>query len=400
MVTLVAYVVIAIAVSFICSVFEAVLLSISPAYVVSLEQKNSKWAKIVRELHDHIDRPLAAILTLNTIAHTIGAASAGAQAAKVFGDASVGVFSAVLTLLILVLSEIIPKTIGASWWQSLVPVMAVGVRFMVKLLLPIIWITELLTSKLSPKDKTNPYLRDEIQAMADLGFQVGALQGVESELMKNMLKFRDLQIVEIMTPRSVLFSLPESTTTDVYMKEFTGSSFSRIPVYGEDPDDINGFVMRNDILLSHLREGGSTRLESLKRPIIAVLEKEPLPKLMATFLEKRSHIAMVVTEYGDIRGIVTLEDMIETLLGREIVDESDEVVDMQLAAKTKWAHRLTATASVHPERSRRVIGTVFIQGMELTPFDSAQDERSLGVIDRENPSNTLEPCNRALFQCV
>ncbi|MGI2028933.1 MULTISPECIES: CNNM domain-containing protein [unclassified Endozoicomonas] len=345
MVTLVAYVVIAIAVSFVCSVFEAVLLSISPAYVVSLEQKNSKWAKIVRELHDHIDRPLAAILTLNTIAHTIGAASAGAQAAKVFGDAAVGVFSAVLTLLILVLSEIIPKTIGASWWQSLVPVMAVGVRFMVKLLLPIIWITELLTSKLSPKDKTNPYLRDEIQAMADLGFQVGALQGVESELMKNMLKFRDLQIVEIMTPRSVLFSLPESTTTDAYMKEFTGSSFSRIPVYGEDPDDINGFVMRNDILLSHLREGGSTRLESLKRPIIAVLEKEPLPKLMATFLEKRSHIAMVVTEYGDIRGIVTLEDMIETLLGREIVDESDEVVDMQLAAKTKWAHRLTATAS-------------------------------------------------------
>ena len=324
MVTLVAYVVIAIAVSFICSVFEAVLLSISPAYVVSLEQKNSKWAKIVRELHDQIDRP---------------------QAAKVFGDAYLGIFSAVLTLLILVLSEIIPKTIGASWWQTLVPVMAVGVRFMVKMLMPIIWVTELLTKKMTPKDKTNPYLRDEIQAMADLGLEVGALQGVESELMKNMLKFRDLQIVEIMTPRSVLFTLPESTTTSDFMKAFADSSFSRIPVFGEDPDDINGFVMRNDILMSHLREGGSTSLGSLKRPIIAVLEKEPLPKLMATFLEKRTHMAMVVTEYGDIRGIVTLEDMIETLLGREIVDESDEVVDMQEAAKTKWAHRLTATAS-------------------------------------------------------
>ena len=345
MVTLVAYVIVAIAISFVCSVFEAVLLSISPAYVVSLEQKNSKWASLVRELHDHIDRPLAAILTLNTIAHTIGAASAGAQAAKVFGDAYIGIFSGVLTLLILVLSEIIPKTIGASWWQTLVPVMAVGVRFMVRLLFPIIWLTEILTSKLSPKDKSNPYLRDEIHAMADLGLQLGALQGVESELMKNMLKFRDLQIVEIMTPRSVLFSLPESTTTDEYMESFSDSSFSRIPVYGEDPDDINGFVIRNDILLSHLHEGGGATLDSLKRPIIAVLEKEPLPKLMATFLEKRSHIAMVVTEYGDIRGIVTLEDMIETLLGREIVDESDQVVDMQQAAKTKWAHRLPTTTS-------------------------------------------------------
>ncbi|MFK0570998.1 CNNM domain-containing protein [Endozoicomonas sp.] len=343
MVTLVAYVVVAIAVSFICSVFEAVLLSISPAYVVSLEQKNSRWAAIVRELHDHIDRPLAAILTLNTVAHTVGAAVAGAQAAKVFGDASLGVFSGVLTLLILVLSEIIPKTIGASWWQSLVPVMAVGVRFMVRCLLPIIWVTEILTKKLAPKDKTNPYLRDEIQAMADLGYQVGALQGVESELMKNMLKFRDLEIVEIMTPRSVLFSLPESMTTADYMNAFSGSGFSRIPVYSEDPDDINGFVLKNDILLSHLHESEKATLETLKRPIIAVMEKEPLPKLMATFLEQRSHIAMVVTEYGDIRGIVTLEDMIETLLGREIVDESDEVVDMQQAARTKWAHRLTGT---------------------------------------------------------
>lgn len=343
MVTLIAYVLVAVTVSFICSVFEAVLLSISPAYVVSLEQKSSRWAALVRELHDHVDRPLAAILTLNTIAHTIGAAGAGAQAAKVFGDAYIGIFSAALTLVILLLSEIIPKTIGATWWQPLTPVMAVGVRLMIKLLLPLIWVTELLTRKLTPKDKTNPHLRDEIRAMADLGHQEGALQGAESELMKNMLRFRDLQIVEIMTPRSVLFSLPQNLTTETYMKAYSGSGFSRIPVYGEDPDDINGFVMKNDILLSHMQEGNSTTLETLRRPIIAVLEKESLPKLMATLLEKRSHIAIVVTEYGDIRGIVTLEDMIETLLGREIVDESDEVEDMQLAAKEKWAHRLTTS---------------------------------------------------------
>lgn len=343
MITLVAYIVGAIMVSFLCSIFEAVLLSISPAYVVSMEQKGSRWAPLVRELHDHIDRPLAAILTLNTIAHTIGASVAGAQAAKVFGDAYLGLFSAILTLLILVLSEIIPKTIGATWWQQLVPVMAVSVRFMVRVLLPIIWITELLTRKLTHKSTSNPYLRDEIHAMADLGHEQGALHGVESELMKNMLKFRDLEIVKIMTPRSVMFSLPDNMTTDVFMEKYTGVGFSRIPVYGSDPDDINGFVIKNDIMLSHFKKGEPILLKSLKRPIITVLDKEPLPKLMSTFLEQRSHIAIVVTEYGDVRGIVTLEDMIETLLGREIVDESDEVVDMQQVARTKWASRLTET---------------------------------------------------------
>ena len=340
MITLFAYVMVALGVSFLCSVLEAVLLSISPAYVVSLEQKGSPWAKLIRELHDNIDRPLAAILTLNTIAHTIGAAGAGAQATKVFGDAYLGVFSAVLTLLILLLSEIIPKTIGANFWQSLAPTMAVCVRFMVRALLPLIWVTELITSKLSPKEKKNPFLRDEIRAMADIGAEEGALHNNESDLMKNMLRFRDLKIIEIMTPRSVMFSLPETITTQGYMNEYSDNSFSRVPVYGEDPDDINGFVMRNDILVSHLQEETPVSLELLKRPLLAVLEDEPLPKLMSTFLERRSHIAMVVTEYGDIRGIVTLEDMIETLLGREIVDESDEAVDMQQVARQKWAERL------------------------------------------------------------
>ena len=340
-VTLFAYVLVALVVSFLCSVFEAVLLSISPAYVVSLEQKGDRWAGVIRELHDNKDRPLAAILTLNTIAHTIGAAGAGAQAAKVYGDTYIGAFSAVLTLLILFLSEIIPKTLGANWWQSLAPSMAVCVRTTMRLLWPLIWTTELVTRKLSPKDKKNPYLRDEIRAMADIGEEEGALHGTESDLMKNMLRFRDLKIIEIMTPRSVLFALPEDMTTESYMARYPDSAFSRVPVYGDEPDEINGFVMKTDILMSHHQEGGSVRLSDLKRPIIAVLENEPLPKLMSNLLENRCHIAMVVTEYGDIRGVVTLEDMIETLLGREIVDESDKVVDMQQAARQKWAHRLT-----------------------------------------------------------
>jgi CBS domain containing-hemolysin-like protein len=215
---------------------------------------------------------------------------------------------------------------------------------MVKMLLPLIWFTERVTKQLSPKDKKNPYLRDEIRAMADIGQEEGALMGAESELLKNMLRFRDLKIIEIMTPRSVLFSLPEDTTTDEYFQKYSDNAFSRVPVYGDDPDEINGFVRRMDILVSRNQEQQTVSLASLKRPLLAVLENESLPDLMTTFLEKRSHIAMVVTEYGDIRGIVTLEDMIETLLGREIVDESDSAVDMQQVARQKWADRLRVPA--------------------------------------------------------
>ncbi len=344
MITLFAYVFIALFVSFLCSILEAVLLSLSPAYIVSLEQKGHPRAALLRQLNDNIDRPLAAILTLNTIAHTIGAAGAGAQAAKVFGDNWLGAFSAVLTLMILVISEIIPKTIGARWWHKLAPWMAICVQSLIKILLPLIWVTELITKQLSSKEKNNPFLRDEIRAMADLGQEAGVLHGDESDLMKNMLRFRDLKIIEIMTPRSVMYTLPENTNSETYLEMHSSSGFSRIPVYGDEPDDINGFVMKNDILMAHHRKGGDISLSELKRPLMAVLETESLPKLMSKLLEKRTHIAMVVTEYGDIRGIITLEDMIETLLGREIVDENDEFVDMQQKARQKWAHRLSEPA--------------------------------------------------------
>lgn len=340
MVTLIAFVSIALVVSFFCSVVETVLHHITPAYVVNLEKKNSRWASKVRRLHNDLDRSLAAVLILNTIAHTFGAAGAGAQAAKIFGDNAVGGFAAVLTLLILFLSEIIPKTIGAHWWQKLTPSIAIIVRFLVRFLMPLTWLTELITRQLTPKHEKSDYLRDEISAMADIGEEEGVLHGNESDLLKNMLRFRDLKIVEIMTPRSVLFTLPESMDAETYLQMYPDNAFSRVPVYEDEPDDINGYVMKTDILMAHYQKGGAVRLGELKRPIIAVLENESLPRLMTTLLEQRNHIAMVVTEYGDIRGIVTLEDMIETLLGREIVDESDEVVDMQQVARQKWAERL------------------------------------------------------------
>ncbi|KEQ14531.1 hemolysin [Endozoicomonas montiporae] len=340
MVALVAFVAIALVVSFFCSVFESVLHHLTPAYVINLEKKQSCWAGKVRWLHDNLDRSLAAVLTLNTIAHTFGAAGAGAQTATVFGDASVGLFAAILTVLILFVSEIIPKTLGTNGWHKLAPYTAVCVGFLVKLQMPLIWLAEQVTRQLTPKHKKNDYLREEISAMADIGEEEGALLGTGSDLLKNMLRFRDLKIIEIMTPRSVLFTLPESMDAETYLQTCPDNAFSRVPVYSDEPDDINGFVMKNDILMAYHQRGGSITLGELKRPIIAVLENESLPRLMSTLLEQRNHIAMVVTEYGDIRGIVTLEDMIETLLGREIVDESDEVVDMQQVARQKWAERL------------------------------------------------------------
>ena len=340
MLALIAFVAVALVVSFFCSVFESVLHHLTPAYVINLEKKQSRWASAVRGLYDNLGRSQAAVLILNTIAHTVGAAGAGVQAASVFGDGSTGLFVAVLTLLILFVSEIIPKTLGSNGWQKLVPSTAVCVSFLVRLQMPLIWLAEQVTRQLTPRHKKSDYLRDEISAMADIGEEEGVLHGIESDLLKNMLRFRDLKIIEIMTPRSVLFTLPESMDAETYLQAYPDNAFSRVPVYSDEPDDINGFVMKNDILMAYHQKGGKVTLGELRRPIIAVLENESLPRLMTTLLEQRNHIAMVVTEYGDIRGIVTLEDMIETLLGREIVDESDEVVDMQQVALQKWAERL------------------------------------------------------------
>ena len=336
MVTLFAYASVAIAISFFCSLFKAVLVNLSPTHLVDIEQ-NSLYAKNIRQLYDDMERPLAALSIVNTLALTLGAAGAGAAATQMMDNTYIGLFLAGLGLLVLLISQLIPKTIGRFFCYLLAPAMSIYCGLLVKLMKPVDWVID----HLKPSEQSAPELRAEMHAMADLGQEAGALHGDESELVKNMLKFRDLRIIEVMTPRSVLFSLPEGMSTSDYLESHADSGFSRVPVYrGDDPDDINGFVMKTDILMAQNTRGGSARLGQLKRPLMAVLENESLPKLMGRFLERRTHIAMVVTEYGDIRGIVTLEDMIETLLGREIVDESDEAVDMQQKAREKWAHRL------------------------------------------------------------
>ena len=337
MVTLLAYIFIALMISFFCTLFKAVLVNISPGSLSELESSKVQYAAAARQLYDDLDRPLAVLSFVKTLSLTLGAVVAGMIAMESVYQ-PMPLLSGFVALVVLV-TIALPKVLGTQFYHPLIPLSVIMVDLLMKPVHPLVSLLE----RLPYSEKRPARLRDEMKAMADLGEEAGVLHGDESDLVKNMLRFRDLRIVEVMTPRSVLFSLPEDMTTAEYMKTHAENGFSRIPVYaGDDPDDINGFVMKTDILMAHSREGADTSLREVMRPLMAVLENESLPKLMTKLLEKRCHIAMVVTEYGDIRGIVTLEDMIETLLGREIVDESDEAVDMQQKARDKWAHRLPA----------------------------------------------------------
>lgn len=318
---------------------EAVLLSITPAFVVQYTQLNRRKGQKLQRLKDHIEHPLAAILSLNTIAHTVGAAGAGAQATHVFGDAYVGVISAVLTFLILVFSEIIPKTLGAVYWRELTPIV-------VRSLIPIIWsmfplvkMAEAITSIMTKGKKSALINREEFAALTKLGIKTGVFNKDESRIMQNLFRFRNIKVRDIMTPRTVIFDLEESMTVNKVLALHPIIPVSRIPIFGKNSDDVTGFVLKTDILLNAIQENGNTTLATFKRNIHAVPESLSLNLLFDDLINNRTHIALVIDEYGGTDGLVTQEDIIETLLGLEIVDEGDTVEDMQKLARQVWTKR-------------------------------------------------------------
>ncbi|WP_063355589.1 hemolysin family protein [Pseudoalteromonas luteoviolacea] len=337
---LISYMLLAIAISFICSVMEAVLLSITPSHVGMMKQQNPALASRVQKLKDNIDKPLAAILTLNTVAHTAGAAGVGAQAAVVFGDAAVGLASAVMTLLVLVLSEIIPKTLGATYWRGLTPSVSFALVWLVRLLKPFVWMSDQLTKLIGKKGDESIYIRQEIEAMAEMGSQAGALKEEESATIRSLLQFRHAKLENLMTPRTVLFKVHKDMSVHDYLAEHGSVSFSRVLVFDQNSDDIVGFVHKNDIMLAYHRLGEEYKISKLMKPLYTVPETLAAPTLFQTLLEKRIHIALVIDEYGDIQGIVTLEDLLESLMGMDIVDEREQTSDMQAAAKQKWQQRV------------------------------------------------------------
>jgi CBS domain containing-hemolysin-like protein len=342
-VLLIAYVFLALVFSFLCSVAEAVLLSITPSYIEGQKIEQPKlWVLLKRLKQDNVDRSLAAILTLNTFAHTVGAIGAGAQASVVFGSAWFGLFSAVMTLMILFLSEIVPKTIGAIYWSKLVGPMALFVNTLVVTLYPIVWISERLTKYISHGKKVHIFSRDEFIAMASLGAESGQIHSKESRVIQNLLRFESLKVADIMTPRTVISALAEDMKLIDSLKQVIQTHFSRLPLYGSNIDDITGFVLKDDVLIFTAQKRGDEKLKVLKREIIAIPMSVSLTSLLERFLKDRQHIAIVVNEYGGTAGLVTLEDLIETLMGMEIMDETDDVEDMRALARKQWLKRAKA----------------------------------------------------------
>ncbi|VUD46288.1 Magnesium and cobalt efflux protein CorC [Thalassocella blandensis] len=338
MLLLILYISLALGFSFICSVLEAVLLSISPSYIASQLQQGKKEGLLWQSFKTDIDRPLAAILSLNTIAHTVGAAGAGAQATKIFGDAFFGVISAVLTFLILVFSEIIPKTLGANYWRNLAPVSARVLVAVMWIMHPLVVMSKVLTKLMAKKSGHSSINREEFTALAEVGVKEGVFSEEESDAVKSLMRFRALTAYDIMTPRSVMFMLNGETSIKDTLTQFAPLRFSRIPIYLEETDNITGYVRKDDLLLAAIEKPNS-RIDEFKRDIFTIPFSLPLNTLMRRMIETANPISLLVNEYGDVLGIVTMEDLIETMLGLEIVDETDSSNNMQALARELWLKR-------------------------------------------------------------
>ncbi len=324
----------ALALSFLCSVLEAVLLSTPLSFISMKEEQGVKAAVRLKEYKNNIDRPVAAILSLNTIAHTIGAAGVGSESVKIFGQEYFGIVSAVLTLLILVFSEIIPKTIGATYWRSLaIPVTGI-IRFLEIITYPLVLLSELITRLFSSKNRQQSVSREEVSAMVNVGVEEGVFKAKENKIIQSFIKLVNVTAKEIMTPNIVVESADESMTFgDFRDKDF---SYSRIPVYRDNRDYITGYILRATVLEKLSENKLDVKLSEIVRPILSFYENEPVSGIWEKMLEQKEHISVVTDEYGCLRGIVTMEDVIETMLGVEIVDENDTDTDMQAVAREKW----------------------------------------------------------------
>ncbi|MEE4193272.1 MAG: hemolysin family protein [Halieaceae bacterium] len=339
MTLLITYLVIAIGVSFLCSILEAVLLSVTPGFIETQLQERPRRAQVLKAVKDDLDHSISAILILNTFAHTMGAAGVGAQALKVFGTRYETLIAFLLTLAILYFSEIIPKTLGATFWKQLALPASFVIRVLVKLLFPLVWLSAQLTRAFSKGD-ASAISREELAALARLGKREGALGHQESELLENILQLRETRTETILTPRTVVTALDATMTLKEALAALEDKPFTRIPIYLGNMDTVSGLVLRPRIFEAELEGQGDHKLEDFSLPIFRVSEDLPVLFLLDQFIKRREHLFLVEDSYGQTAGIVTLEDALETLLGREIMDESDQVEDMQQLARSKFRSRL------------------------------------------------------------
>lgn len=350
---LIIFFLIALLFSFLCSLWEAVLLSITPSYAQIKLKEGTSVGNQLQVFKQNIDQPLAAILTLNTIAHTVGALGVGSQAAQIWADSNpiiTGfIVPAGMTLAILIFSELIPKTLGANYWKQLCNFTVKSLVWLIKILYPLVWFSQLLT-KMLKKDKVQAvFTRSDFLAMTELGEQEGVFEQTESHLINNLLQFNTVQASDVMTPRTVVVKVEEDTSIADFYGNNKNLRFSRIPVYEKDHQDhIQGFILKNELLEKMLANEGDQPVSTIQRPISLIKEAYPIPDLFNDFLEKREHITVVVDEFGGMAGIVTMEDVIETMLGREIIDEMDNTEDMRELARLRWKKRAAKIGLIEP----------------------------------------------------
>ncbi|MDO8945687.1 MAG: hemolysin family protein [Desulfocapsaceae bacterium] len=335
--TLITAVTLALIVSFCCSLFEAILYSISTSQVEMLKKTGHSSATLLSSLRADINKPITAILTMNTIANTVGATVAGASAAAVFGEQSILLFSAFFTMSILIFSEIIPKTIGVSYAVKLAPVIARPLYWMVILFKPIIWLCQMIT-RLIPQNKERGNISaEELRTIASLSLKSGEIEADQARVINNILELGNKIVRQVMTPRTVTFSLNQDlTVADTIKLESMFSRHSRIPLYHDTPNDVVGIVMRKDILLAAAEQKNTLPLSQLMNPVHFVAETAPLNRVLVDFYERHQHLFVVVDEYGAITGIISMEDILEEIVGREIMDESDKAKTMRELARRQY----------------------------------------------------------------
>lgn len=347
LILLILFISLSLIVSFLCSISEAALLTMTPSYIDTLSEEDPKGAMLLKNVKiDNIEKSISAILTLNTVAHTLGSLGAGAQAVIVFGNAWFGVFSAVMTLVILIGTEIIPKTIGTAYWRRLAIPVAYYVRAINIALLPIIWVTEKISRLLTRGNQESSFNRHEFLALANQGESSGQMTEMETRIIKNSLALGIINVEDIVTPRSVVTAFDENMTVGDVFAKYPKLPFSRFPIFNEDLDNATGFVLKSDLLIAKANQEIHTPIKQFRRDIHFVFAKLKLFDLLDLMLKQRVHIALAVGEFGEVKGLVSLEDVLETLLGLEIVDEFDRVDDMQALARQlmdRRMHRLGAT---------------------------------------------------------
>lgn len=339
MVTLIAYLFLALFVSFLCSIMESVLLSTPQSFLVVKYENGHTWAKSFIDLKINVDKPLSAILSLNTVAHTIGAAGVGAQAVKVFGETYFGLVSVILTILILVITEIIPKTIGARYWKKLTRASYYIIKSMILFTYPLVLMSSVITKAFSKQKGEQTTSREEIAALASIGAGEGLFSDKENKIIQNILRLKNVKVTEIMTPRVVVAVADEDLLLLDFLKSKDYLKYSRIPIYSGNDENITGYVFRQKVFEHLAEDKHNLKLKEIKRDIIVVPDSMTLFSLWEKLLEKKEHIALIVDEYGGLEGIATMEDIIETLLGLEIVDEKDTITDMQKYARERWNTR-------------------------------------------------------------